>query len=128
MNKLLFLLLFLSSNAFAQVARLPSSMDAGYLCYDIHVDFSKNGMWAWYVCDPYGNVPIGTPRKITWIAAPYPVRMDLIGSRLETIKNNADQLAAANKAWARYVTLGPDDPSLAAVKADMIKAGVPIKP
>lgn len=131
MKKLLYALgfLFAMGTANAQVTQLPMTYSDSYMCYDIHVGFSSNGMWAWYACDPIGaNVPIGTPRRITWIAAPYPVRMDLIGSRIETIKNNADQLGSANKAWIRYVTLPPNDPSLAKVKADMIANGVPIKP
>ena len=121
--------LFASANTNAQLVRLPLSQDAFYKCSDIHVGYSLNGAWIYYLCEPVNPAtPAETSRKITWMAAPYPIRIDLIGSRIETIKNSSDQLAAANKAWTRYVTLPANDPSLVLIKEDMLKAGVPLIP
>ena len=111
----------------AQVTMLPMEDTGSYLCGDIKIGYSLNGMWAYYLCHPYGSMPIGTPTRIIWIASPYPVRLDLIGNRLETINNSADKKAAANRAWARFVG-DPNSPALSAVKADMRKAGIPLPP
>ena len=121
-------LLVAASTASAQITRLPFSEDGFYKCFTPHIGASKNGAWLYYFCDPYGQSPIEAKSKIIWIASPYPIRFDLVGARLETIKNSTDQLKAANTAWKRYVIIPHDDPSLAVIKQDMIKEGIPIKP
>lgn len=121
-------MMFFAVSANAQVSRLPLTEDGYYTCFAPSVGYTKNGAWMYYICDPYGKSPITAKSYVVWIAAYNPVRFDLIGNRMETIKNNTDPLVAANKAWARYVNLPPNDPLLGPVKADMIKAGAPIKP
>jgi hypothetical protein len=129
MKNILFALgMLFAGSVQAQVSRLPLSDDGYYVCFAPSIGYTKNGAWMYYICDPYGKSPITAKSHVVWIAAANPVRFDLIGNRMETIKNNADPLAAANKAWARYVNLPPNDPLLGPVKADMIKAGAPIAP
>lgn len=130
MNRFLLSLGILAAaqNANAQLSMLPYETTESYQCFAPNIGYGTKGVWLWYACDPIGNMPIGSPTKIIWMAQPYPVRLDLIGARFETIKNSEDKLKAANAAWKRFVTLPPDDPALLEVKKEMIeKDRVPIK-
>lgn len=119
-------------NAAAQVALpnlIPYEETDTYKCFGPNVGYGTKGAWLWYICDPWKNAPVGTPSRVIWTASPYPIRMDLIGSRLETINKAADKKTAIQNAWKRFVVAAPDDPALLEVKKEMIeKDKVPIKP
>lgn len=132
MKKLFFILglLFASVNVQAQLQTglLPGESNDYYKCWDLQINSSSNGVWAWYQCDAWKKSTIGTPSRVIWIAAPHPIRYDLIGGRIQTIMNNADKLAAARKAWNRYVTVSPLEATMWLLKEDMMNSGVPIVP
>ncbi len=129
MKKFFFVLglLFASSNAIAQPELVPYEETDTYKCFGPNVGWGENGAWVWYICDPWKNADINARSRIFWFASPYPIRMDLIGSRLETINKAEDKKKAIQNAWKRFVTADPA--TLTAIKEEMIKTdSVPIKP
>lgn len=130
MKKLLLILgLLFSASAAAQPSLLPYEDTPTYRCFEPNIGYGTKGVWFWYTCYPKDAAPPGSPSRVIWFAQPYPVRLDLIGARLETINKAADRKAAAAAAWKRFVNTPLTDPALLEVKKEMIeKDRVPIKP
>jgi len=113
--------------AAAQPDLIPYEETDTYKCFEPNVGYGITGAWIWWICDPWKNADVNARSRIFWIASPYPIRMDLVGSRLETINKSADKKQAIQNAWKRFVTASPE--SVAAIREEMIKTDkVPIAP
>lgn len=86
----------------------------GWVGTPIYTGMSKNGAWAFWHCGSPDGQSAETYEYVATVA-----ELSKVGGRLQTIINAADPLTSLQTAYRRFTILPLNDPSLAAIVADM---------